>query len=231
MDDTLSREVAAALPPLPARFYQRPTAVVAEELLGAVIVRRLPEGLVAARIVEVEAYLGVTDPACHTFGGRRTRRTEAMWGEAGCLYVYFTYGMHWCTNLVTGGPGIPEAVLLRAAEPLLGGEIVRVRRNRRLPLLEGPARLSQGLGIDGGLNGCDVTMCGPFWVSRIDSTTERCQVHRLPRIGVAYAGQAASWPLRFRLAGGRRTGDGGADSRGAPGKSGRRSAPGREPSR
>ncbi|NCO69649.1 MAG: DNA-3-methyladenine glycosylase, partial [Acidobacteria bacterium] len=112
MREPLSRENVAALGPVGRQFYQRDTLEVARELLGLIVVRTLRDDLVALRIAEVEAYLGVTDRACHTFGGRRTPRTEVMWGEAGHLYVYFTYGMHHCANIVTRGPGHPEAVLL-----------------------------------------------------------------------------------------------------------------------
>lgn len=207
MGNDLSEETVALLPPLSRGFYQRPTAVVAQELLGAVLVRRLPEGLAAVRITEVEAYLGVGDPACHTFGGRRTTRTEVMWGEEGRLYVYFVYGMHWCANLVTAGAGTPEAVLLRGAIPVWGEPLIQARRRRpSRPLLDGPARLCQGLEIDGTLNGADVTLSGQLWVSRAGPLPEPVAVERLPRVGVGYAGEAALWPLRFCLRGWRALG-------------------------
>lgn len=200
MTNALSEEAVTALPPLARGFYQRPTPVVAQDLLGALLVRRLPDGLVAVRITEVEAYLGVHDPACHTFGGRRTGRTEVMWGEAGRLYVYFVYGMHWCANLVTVAAGVPEAVLLRGAVPVLGESLVGARyagAGRRR--LDGPARLCKGLALDGTFNGVDVTSCGQVWLSRDGVVVPQEVFQRLPRVGVGYAGEAAAWPLRFRL--------------------------------
>ena len=200
MTTALPEEAVTALPPLATGFYQRPTKVVAEDLPGALLVRRLPEGLVAVRITEVEAYLGVGDPACHTFGGRRTGRTEVMWGDAGRLYVYFVYGMHWCANLVTVGAGVPEAVLLRGAVSVLGESLIAARypgAGRRR--LDGPARLCKGLALDGTFNGVDVTSRGQVWLARDGVVVPPQAIRRLPRVGVGYAGEAAAWPLRFRL--------------------------------
>ena len=98
---------------LPRDFYQRTTEEVARGLLGKLVVSCDGEGTVVLRLTEVEAYLGTEDPACHTYGGRRTRRTETMWGEAGHAYVYLVYGLHCCLNVVTVAPGQPEAVLIR----------------------------------------------------------------------------------------------------------------------
>ncbi|MEP0773587.1 MAG: DNA-3-methyladenine glycosylase, partial [Acidobacteriota bacterium] len=100
-----------ALDCLAPEFYQRPTVEVARDLLGSLLVRRLKEGLVAVRLTEVEAYLGEGDPAAHTYRGRRTARNASMWEEGGRLYVYFTYGLHHCANVVTGRAGEGEAVL------------------------------------------------------------------------------------------------------------------------
>jgi DNA-3-methyladenine glycosylase len=199
MEKPLSRRALKTLAPLDERFYQRPTRAVARDLLGKLIVRRLPEGTVAARLVEVEAYLGVHDPAAHTFGGRRTPRNEVMWGAGGRLYVYFTYGMHHCCNVVTRRAGKPEAVLLRGALPVLGETLIVARRNGRAGrlLLTGPARLCQGLGIDREDNGADLTSGGAIWLASDGISCPQAWVRRLPRVGVAYAGEAAGWPLRF----------------------------------
>jgi DNA-3-methyladenine glycosylase len=202
MGKPLSRRALQTLAPLERGFYQRPTRAVARDLLGKLLVRRLPEGLVAVRLVEVEAYLGVRDPAAHTFGGRRTPRNEVMWGEGGHLYVYFTYGMHHCCNVVTLVAGTPEAVLLRGALPAFGERVIVARRNGRegSTLLQGPARLCQGLGIDREANGADLTRGDRIWLASDGLSCPAAWVRRLPRVGVAYAGEAAGWPLRLLVA-------------------------------
>ena len=194
MATPLSGPELAELEPLGRRFYQRPTRVVARDLLGKLLVRRLPEGTAAVRITEVEAYLGVRDPAAHTYGGRRTPRNETMWGEGGRLYVYFTYGMHHCANVVTRAAGVPEAVLLRGAVPVAGEEVIAARRAGRL---DGPAKLCHGLGIDRTLDGTDLTGGGGVWLAADAFVCRQVWVRRLPRVGVAYAGEAAGWPLRL----------------------------------
>jgi DNA-3-methyladenine glycosylase len=187
------------LTPLGRAFYQRDTRVVACELLGKLLVRAVGGELTIARVVDVEAYLGVGDPACHTYGGRRTARVEVMWGDAGFLYVYFTYGMHHCANVVTRGPGAPEAVLLRGAVAVCGETAMLARRHGRggPGMLIGPARLSQGLAIDRSLNGADLVAGAALWLADDGFRCPPGAVQELPRVGVAYAGEAASWPLRF----------------------------------
>ncbi len=189
-------------PPVLAReFYQRPTEDVARNLLGKLLIRDRPDGAVAVRVTEVEAYLGVDDPACHTFGGRRTRRTETMWGEAGHAYIYLVYGLHSCLNVVTVGPERPEAVLVRGGVVVEGLGLVRARRGRRVgerSLTDGPGKLCQALAITRADNGVDLCL--------LESTLRICddgveipenRVRRVPRVGVDYAGEAASWPLRL----------------------------------
>ncbi len=174
---------------------------VARSLLGKLLLRELPEGLAAVRLVEVEAYLGVEDPAAHTYRGRRTERVRTMWGEAGHLYVYFTYGMHFCANVVTRGPGVPEAVLLRGARAVAGTPIMLARRHGRggTALLDGPAKLCQALGVDRSLDGADLVASREVWLTDDGFRVEPHEVLSGPRVGVAYAGAAAGWPLRFRL--------------------------------
>lgn len=140
------------------RFYGRDPREVAPELLGKVLVR----GRRAARIVEVEAYCGAEDPGSHAYRGQ-TRRNATMFGPPGLLYVYFTYGMHWCANAVCGREGEGVAVLLRAAEPLRGLEEMRALRpaaRRDRDLLAGPARLCQAFGVDGDDDGADLVRTG-----------------------------------------------------------------------
>ncbi len=171
---------------------------VARDLLGALLIRVLPEGLVAVRLTEVEAYLGVEDPAAHTYRGRRTPRNASMWGEGGRLYVYFTYGMHYCANVVTRRAGEPEAVLLRGGVAVTGRELVHARRGGRDDLF-GPAKLCQGLGIDRTFDGAVLTPESGLWLARDHWSAASGAPVELPRVGVGYAGEAATWPLRFVL--------------------------------
>lgn len=188
--------------PLPRDFYSRDAVRLAKALLGQILVHETREGTVAGRIVETEAYRGPTDRAAHTFGGRRTPRNEVMWGREGHAYVYFVYGMHFCLNAVAAGVGIPEAVLLRAIEPLEGIDLARARRGRAVPdalLLSGPANLCRALGVDRARNGADLTF-GDLVIREGERVPPRL-VRATPRIGVAYAGDDALRPWRFVVAG------------------------------
>lgn len=201
---------------LTRRDLAKPAATLARELLGCTLVRILADGTrLAGRIVETEAYEGVEDRAAHSFGGRRTVRVEPMYADAGTAYVYFTYGMHHCVNVVCGKPGEPVAVLLRAIEPLTGLDQMRARRSTRpstrgiaksrkgaLPrdrdLCRGPASLCRALGIDRDLNTEDLTTSPRMWIERGRLTpTERAAIHTTSRIGVGYAGDCTLKPLRF----------------------------------
>src|SRR3954466_9255351 len=141
---------------LPRSFYQHDTITVARALLGCVLWRRLGRELLSARIVETEAYLGANDAASHARRGLRSARNESMYLEGGHAYVYFTYGMHYCMNVVTGEADVAEAVLLRAAEPLRGIESMRKRRpkaKRDRDLTNRPGKLCAALSVDGNLDG------------------------------------------------------------------------------
>jgi DNA-3-methyladenine glycosylase len=187
---------------LPRRFYLRPTLRVARALLGQVLVHEGPDGLAAGRIVEVEAYRGPRDRAAHSRGGHRSARNEVMYGPPGHAYVYFVYGMHHCVNVVTQRRDVPEAVLIRALEPVAGLELMR--RRRALPtapawrLCRGPGALCEALGITRGENGADLVrgrlrvVAGPGVPAR--------GVRRTARIGVAYAGPHATLRWRFLVA-------------------------------
>ncbi len=182
--------------PLSRRFYARDTVVVARALLGQLLVSEIRGRRCLARIVETEAYVGPHDAACHAAGWRRTPRNEALYGEPGLAYVYFTYGMHWCANVVTERPGYPAAVLLRAAEPLEGLETMR-RRRGPVPdhaLAAGPARLTEALGIDRRMNGHPLTM-PPLWIAAGARVAPR-RIVVGPRVGIRVA---ADWPLRFYI--------------------------------
>ena len=151
----------------------------------------------SGRIVETEAYIGPDDPACHAFGYRRTPRTEVLYDAPATAYVYFTYGMHWCLNVVTEPVDYPAAVLIRALEPLVGLDLMRRRRGgvTDRQLCAGPARLCQALGITGAQNGTSL-IGGKLRILR--SGGRRPTVTVTPRIGVT---EAADWPLRFTIEG------------------------------
>ena len=139
---------------LPRSFFKRPTLKVAQELLGKVLVI----GKTSGRINETEAYIGENDPACHAARGK-TERNKVMYGRPGHLYVYFTYGMYHCANIVTEREGFPAAVLLRSIEPLTGIRLMEKRRGRKDHLADGPGKLCTALGMDkkshNGLDLCD----------------------------------------------------------------------------
>ncbi len=189
---------------LPRAFYARGACSLARDLLGRIlVVGEEAGGLLAARIVEVEAYRGPGDRAAHSAGGRRTPRNETMWGEAGRLYVYRIYGLHHCANLVAARPGRPEAVLLRGLDPLLGRERMALRRGRPPgdpALARGPGNLARALGLDLGDDGLDLAGGGRLWVADLPPHRPEPR-RRSPRIGVDYAGEDALRPWRFYLAG------------------------------
>ena len=188
---------------LPRSFYQQDTVTVARSLLGCVLWRRLGRELLAARLVEVEAYLGANDSASHARRGLRSARNESMYLEGGHAYVYFTYGMHWCVNVVTQEADIAEAVLLRAAEPLRGIETMRERRpkaKRDRDLMNGPGKLCSAMAIDKSLDGKSLGGTA-LWLAPRDLEVRDDDVAVSHRIGVENSGEAAGWPLRFSLRG------------------------------
>ncbi|HEY4461205.1 MAG TPA: DNA-3-methyladenine glycosylase [Streptosporangiaceae bacterium] len=188
---------------LPRSFFGRSSVDVAPALLGCVLEHESTEGLVAVELTEVEAYTGAADPASHAFRGP-TKRNAVMFGPPGHSYVYFTYGMHFCVNLVCLPAGTAEAVLLRAGRVVEGAVTARLRRaatRTDTDLARGPARLCQALAIDRGLDGADV--CDPGSPLRIrprpvPSQPEAPQVRQGPRVGVS---SAAEVPWRFWLDG------------------------------
>jgi DNA-3-methyladenine glycosylase len=183
---------------LPMSFYDRPTELVARDLLGAVIECVTPAGAAAGRIVETEAYLGPDDPACHAVAGR-TERTWHLHGPPGVAYVYFIYGVHWCFNAVTREEGHGSAVLVRALEPVAGIDLMRERRGgvrRDADLTNGPGKLCQALGIDGSFDGTRLTR-RPLRILASDAVDD-ADVEISPRIGIT---RAADWPLRWFIRG------------------------------
>jgi DNA-3-methyladenine glycosylase len=180
---------------LPRSFYDRPTLVVARELLGARLVRILDGERLSGIILETEAYVGFEDQGSHAHHGR-TPRNAPMFGPPGYAYVYFTYGMHWCLNVVTEAEGFPAAVLIRAILPQEGIEIIRARRNGRDTL--GPARLTQALGIGRAENGVD--LCSPahgLWIEAGVAIPDAL-VTTAPRVGLNRVAEPwKSIPWRF----------------------------------
>lgn len=184
-------------------FYRRDPVKLARALLGQRLVRVLNNLRLAGTIVEVEAYLGIKDKAAHTSNGRRTPRNESMWGDGGHAYVYFTYGMHFCMNVVSSTAGDPMAVLIRAMEPTEGIEQMyrhRQAAHRDADLCSGPAKLCQALKIDRKLDGEDLVKSGNLFIEQVRKTPlPASRITVGPRIGVSYADEWADKPLRFYI--------------------------------
>jgi len=190
---------------LPPDFFLQDTITVARALLGCVLWRNTGHEILAARIVEAEAYLGANDAASHARRGLRSPRNESMYLPGGHCYVYFTYGMHWCMNVVTQEEGTAEAVLLRAVEPLRGIESMRRRRpkaKRDCDLTNGPGKLCAALAIDKALDG-ESLRGDRLYITKRDIEISDSDIAVSPRIGVEGAADAAWWPLRFFLKGNR----------------------------
>ncbi len=166
-------------------YFSRPTVQVARSLIGKYLVRFIDGREIAGKIIEVEAYVGPRDKACHASKGK-TQRTEVMFGPGGMAYVYLIYGMYHCLNVVTEREEFPAAVLIRAIE--VDGV-----------LIDGPGRLCRDLQIDRSLNRIDLTIQESLWFEDRGGRITRGQVAALPRIGVDYAGEWAKKPWRFRL--------------------------------
>ena len=178
---------------LPREFYLRDGLTVARELIGKKLVTNLSEGLTSGIIVETEAYMGAIDAAAHSYRGK-TERTKIFYGAGGFVYVYLIYGMHICTNVVANAENVPEAVLIRALEPVDGVELMRSRRNKKnlRGLCSGPGKLSQALGITKNFYGAD--LCGE---EIFIETCKNLSVTVTKRINVDYAGEAANYLWRF----------------------------------
>ncbi len=186
---------------LEKEFYQQDTLMVAQSLLGKILVHESPEGRTAGRIVETEAYMGPEDKGSHSFGGRRTPRTEPQFGPKGHSYIYFIYGLYHCLNVTAGKiPGKPEAVLIRALEPVSGVDLMILRRpsaRNITGLASGPSRLCMAMGLTRKQNG--VNMClPPLYIDASDSVTEE-EIVKTARIGIDYAEEWAKMPWRFYI--------------------------------
>lgn len=183
-------------------FYLRDDVVaVGRDLLGKVLSTEIHGELTKIVITETEAYAGVTDKASHAFGGRRTRRTEPMFGRGGAAYVYLCYGIHHLFNVVTNAEGTPHAVLIRAGHPLEGADVMLARRDKRIvdaKLLAGPGSLAKALGITTGLTGHSL-QSDEVWIEDHGIDVLANDIQAGPRVGVGYAQEDALLPYRFRV--------------------------------
>jgi DNA-3-methyladenine glycosylase len=197
--------------PFPTQAYGLPAADLAPRLIGCTLVRTLPTGeRLAGVVVETEAYTGPEDLASHAAGGRRTARNESMWAAPGTVYVYFTYGMHFCMNISCEREGHPAAVLLRALRPTEGIETMRQRRTgtrsrkkalRDQDLASGPGKLCQALAVDRFLDGVNILHSPHLALFDRDLGETEPPVVATARIGLGQAGVWKDEPLRFVWAG------------------------------
>ncbi len=187
---------------LPLDFYLRNDVVeVSRELLGKVLCSKQNDRVTKAVITETEAYAGIHDKASHACGGRRTARTEPMFGQGGTAYVYLCYGIHHLFNVVVGDVDVPLAILIRAGKPMEGIDVMRQRR-RKAPagevLLTGPGVLSQALGIKTELTGASL-LEDRIWIEDQQITVRSPDIIVGPRVGIDYAEEDAKRPYRFKI--------------------------------
>jgi len=187
---------------LSKEFYLRSDVVIiAKELLGKILISNIDGCYCSAMITETEAYAGIEDRANHAFGNRLTKRTKTMFEEGGHAYIYLCYGVHYLFNVVTNFKNLPDAVLIRAIEPIDGIDIMQKRRKKlefSPDLSSGPGILTQCLGITTKYNG--VNLCGSeIWIEDNNILIQETQIISSPRVGVAYAQEDAKLPYRFRI--------------------------------
>lgn len=193
---------------LERNFYDRSAVDVARDLLGKLLVHDVDGIRYSARIVETEAYCGITDKAAHSYGGRRTERVEVMYGKPGFSYVYFVYGMHFCFNVVSSSKDDPQAVLVRGVEPVEGLDMMAYNRfhmdyaalscTQKVSLTNGPAKLCKALALDRRHNGLD--LCGSS-LFIVQGDVSPSSIVETTRIGIGYAEEAQDYPWRFYIAG------------------------------
>ncbi|MDU4045743.1 MAG: DNA-3-methyladenine glycosylase [Peptoniphilus harei] len=186
-------------------FFERDTVEVAKNLLGKKIIRNISGNFFCAKIVETEAYLGLEDKACHSYGGNITKRNEILYKEAGTIYVYLIYGMYNLLNIVTKNENDPEAVLIRAVEPIENIDAMAVNRFGKIykdlssyqkkNLTNGPGKLTMAMGIDRALNGKILSQDYLY----IEEGEDVRNIIETKRIGIDYAGEDANLPLRFYI--------------------------------
>lgn len=189
---------------LPLSYYLNQDVIfLAKDLLGKVLFTEINGDITAGIIVETEAYFGVLDKASHAYGGRRTHRTETLYSQGGVSYVYLCYGIHHLFNIVSSVEDEPHAVLVRAVEPLIGSEIMELRRNMSVSkssISSGPGSAAKALGIDRSFNKKDLTE-NEIWIEDHGIRYSPDEIISGPRIGVAYAQEDALLPWRFYVKG------------------------------
>ena len=181
-------------------FYMRDAVTVGKDILGKIIVKKTADGrIMSGRITEVEAYMGITDKASHSYGGRRTKRTEVMYKEGGYSYVFLIYGMYECFNVTVGREGDPQAVLIRGVEPLENKNLMQEKRKvkKEKDISNGPGKLTKALGITREDNGADLVAGENLWLE--DDGYKVKDIVETTRIGIDYAEEDALKPWRFYI--------------------------------
>lgn len=186
---------------LSRNFFSKGAQIAAKNLLGKVIVRREGKRVWGGKIVEVEAYLGKIDKAAHSFGGRRTKRTEIMFAGGGFAYMFFVYGVHWQLNVTCGRAGEGQAVLIRALEPIgQGRSLTETPQGPALQrIASGPGKVSKFLEVDGNFYGEDLSISERIWIEDREEAVARNEITRAKRVGIEYAQEWKDLPLRFYL--------------------------------
>lgn len=182
------------------KFYMRDAVTVGKDILGKIIVKKTADSrIMSGRITEVEAYMGITDKASHSYGGRRTKRTEVMYKEGGYSYVFLIYGMYECFNVTAGREGDPQAVLIRGVEPLENKNLMQEKRKvkKEKDISNGPGKLTKALGITKEDNGADLTAGENIWLE--DDGYKVKDIVETTRIGIDYAEEDALKPWRFYI--------------------------------
>ena len=182
------------------KFYMRDAVTVGKDILGKIIMKKTADGrMMSGRITEVEAYMGITDKASHSYGGRRTKRTEVMYKEGGYSYVFLIYGMYECFNVTVRREGDPQAVLIRGVEPLENKNLMWEKRKvkKERDISNGPGKLTKALGITREDNGADLTAGENLWLE--DDGYKVKDIVETTRIGIDYAEEDALKPWRFYI--------------------------------
>lgn len=184
-------------------FYQRNALTVAEELLGKTLIRKYNNKTIKVKIVETEAYQGAEDKASHAYQNKKTKRNKNMFEKGGLVYIYLIYGIHYCLNIVTAEKNKPQAVLIRAVEPIEGLNWIKKNRDIKSKkikdLTNGPGKLSQALKIDKSLNGCDLNNNDQLYI--IDNNKNNFEIESAARINIDYAEEYKNKKWRFYIKG------------------------------